>query len=76
MALLFVSFYFEVFAHSHGEGHVHSHEHGDGHLELSTVLSITGAALMITAHVINLKLCRCLKDKDASPEDVESVVTS
>ena len=58
-AILLATYLFEVFAHSHEQGH------GEGHHEegLVVYLAVVGAVLLVTSHILNIRKCRCLDDK-------------
>lgn len=61
LSLFVVSYISELMHHSgeHDHGHELSNVHGD---ETSMIYaSIAGAILLISAHILNIRKCRCLK---------------
>lgn len=58
-SILFTTYLIEVFSH----GEHHHHESGaHGHDEsLLVAVTIIGAILLISSHILNIRACRCLK---------------
>ena len=56
-AILLVVYFLEVFSHSDEHGHA-----GEGHHEESFLvyLAVTGAILLVTSHILNIRKCKCL----------------
>lgn len=66
-AILLTTTLFEVFAHSHEQGH------GDGHQEEGAMLylALVGAILLITSHILNIRKCQCLTNNGLCVKSTE-----
>lgn len=53
--------FFSLFSSSHAH-HAHAHHHHDAFSEsLEHVLTVSGSVLIVIAHILNIRHCRCLK---------------
>lgn len=69
--LFLVSYINEIMHHSgEHEGGGDHHSHGHGHLEVHSdetamiYIAILGAILLVTAHILNIKKCKCFNGQD------------
>jgi hypothetical protein len=55
---ILLSYVNELSSHDHGHGHNHVEAHSDEALFM--FFAITGAILLVTSHLLNIKKCKCL----------------